>query len=477
MAPIVAGLFDFQMSSSSKQTSLPFVPSPRWLESSPGHPSSSGTGNSPWRQRHGHDQFDELLSPIPPPPANLYPGSPTAFNVDPGVPFLATAGSSDVVDSEERSEDESSIRKKFVDGLVSGIRNTVRRSLRRRRRDTWIEPAFFDEDPEIRDSGYGSEYVTAPIPASTEAQTSHEQGVRQGVPTQHYTAPYYSTYPKYPKFEIFDNYPNDFDAVSLFSGTVSAETASIPKGSDYRQMEAPLDTDDSLSAYIKRTKQFIHQISALPFTSRTRVTYDYCPERDLRDDPRRRPLVEWHRPGYGPTDYSPVDASKPAVFPHEFPDGEQNTALYTSHHVPAAEFDLREEFDDTAPVPTLPTANPASLQPQPVQIVDGPPVTFQPIPTRRPRRQTLTEAPVDHSWDEALSANRKRRMAAPFHRAELIDAQTTHYVDGWQQYPHYRDGYVPPELAEMHYGSRYGAGIHSAAQAPSSATPRKRYKS
>ena len=363
---------------------------------------------------------------------------------------------------------------------MSGIRNSVRRSLRRRRRDSLTEFPF-PEEQEIHDSGYGSSSVTAPVPVpgSTEAQTSHEQGVLQSMPARHYTTPYYAKFtPHYPKF---DGYRND-DAASLFSGTVSAETASIQYGSDYRKMEAPLDTEDSLSAYLKRTKQFIHQISALPFTSKPRVTYDHLPERDLRDDPRRRPLVEWHRPGYGPTNYSPPDTSKPAVFPHEVP-SRPNTAPYTPHHVPAVELDLREEFNDAAPVPTL-FVPPQS---QPIQIVNGgPPVTFQAIPTRQhPGRQTLSKDPVDHSWNEAINAtrrsSRKPRMATPFHRATSIDAQTT--LDGWQQYPHHRDGYVPPELAETHYGSRYGPGVHSAraglgpfGSGPSSVNPRKGQK-
>jgi len=472
------------MSSSSRISSQPFVPSPRWLSESPGQPPSSGTSNSPWRSQGSvPGRFDGLLSPIPPPPANLYPGTPDAFNVDPGVPFLATAGSSDIPDSEEGSEDESSSRRKFVGGFVSGIRNSVRRSLRRRRRDSFTEFPFPEEQQEIQDSGYGSSSVTAPIPGSTEAQTSHEQGLRQSLPAQHYTTPYYTNFtPLYPKF---NGYRNDIDAVSLFSGTVSAETASIQYGSDYRKMEAPLDTEDSLSAYIKRTKQFIHRISALPFTSKPRVTYDHFPERQLRDDPRRRSLVEWHRPGYGPTNYSPPDTSKPAVFPHEVP-SRPNTALYTPHRVPAVELDLREEFNDAGPVPSLPTTNFAPPQSQPVQIVNGPPVTFQPIPTEQPQgRQTLSEGPLDHSWNAAINnarhSTRKRRMATPFHRAASIDAQTT--LDGWQQYPHYRDGYVPPELAETHYGSRYGPGIHSArpglgpfGSGPSSVDPRKGQK-
>lgn len=448
-------------------SSTPFVPSPQWQSESPHHPPSSSTGNSPWRRVQ---RAEGLWSPVPPPPANLYPDSPDAFNVDPGVPFLATAGTSDVADSEDESEAHSPRRKRFVGGFVTGIRDTVRRSLRRPRRSSLKQPAFPFEQQEIRDSGYASSSVTAPAPSparhpsSTEAQISHEQGVRPPTYAQSYTTPHH---PTYSRFATDDNYRKDFDAVaelqgrmSLFSGTVSAETAPIQYGSDYAKMEAPLDTEDSLSAYIKRTTHFVRQISALPFSSRTRVTYDHYPEQDLRDDPRRRPFIEWHRPGYGPTNYSPADDSKPVVSSPTIP-SQPYPAIYTPHRVPAAPFDLREEFNDTASVP-------APAQPQPVQIVSGPRPTFHAVDTKRaPPRQTLTIAPVD-SWAEAINTTRrsarKRRVATPFHRAMSVDAETNE--GEWQQYPHYRDGYVPAELAEGHYGSRYGPGIHSARAGP-----------
>ena len=32
------------------------------------------------------------------------------------------------------------------------------------------------------------------------------------------------------------------------------------------------------------------------------VTHDYHPESDLRDDPRRLPIIVWQRPEFWPTD-------------------------------------------------------------------------------------------------------------------------------------------------------------------------------
>ena len=468
------------MSSSSKHSSQPFIPSPRWFTESPGGPPSSGNSNSPRQRRNAPSQFEGLWSPVPPPPANLHPGTPDAFNVDPGVPFLATAGSSDVVYSEEESEGESTRRKPSVGGFVTGIRDTMRRSLRRRRSDTLREPAFLERQENLnRDSGYASSPVKAPAsaptrhPSSTEAQTSHEQGIPQAMPAQHY-----SHHLAYPKFGIDDDYRRNFDAVaelqgrmSLFSGTMTAETASIKYGSDYAKMEAPLDTEDSLSAYIKRTKHFIHQISALPFSSRTRVTYDHFPERDLRDDPRRRPFVEWHRPGSGPTSYSPADESKQGA--SSMP-SQQNPPIYAPHRVPAAEIDLREQLYNTAhatPVGNV-DANPQFFP----LAVSGPPASFQVIPTGQPPQR---QAPVDRSWNEVLSTTTKNLpTVTPFHSAASTERETQ---VAWQKYPQHRDGYVPPELAETHYGARYGSGIHSARAGPVSlssvSTSRKHRKS
>lgn len=464
------------MSTSSKHSSHPFVPSPRWLSESPGQPLSS----------HDPRQSEELWSPAPPPPANLYPSPSDTFNVDPGVPFLATAGSAGGSDTEHESESGSSGRKAFAGGFVTGIRDTVRRSIRRRRRNTLKEPAYFLEQEEFRDSGYGSSNATAPVPSpvrhpsSTEAQTSHEQPIQKPAAVQYY-APYQK--PNDPNFAAPDHFRNYFDPtdlqrrVSLFSGTVTAETASIKYGSDYAKMEVPLDTKDSLGAYIKRTRNFINQIASLPFSSRTRVTYDYYPERDLRDDPRRRPYVEWNRPNYGPTDYSPAEDSKPAV---QSPIPSQQNPIMTSHRVPAVSIDLREEFSDLAHPSTFQNAKSTQPEVHPAPIANVQYPTFQVTSALQGLQpQTIN---TDRSWDEAISTTRhsagKRRTTTPFHLAALIDAETTQ--GGWQQYPHYRDGYVPAELAEGHYGSRYGTGIHttragsnSFVSIPSSAISRK----
>ncbi|KAF5325525.1 hypothetical protein D9619_009533 [Psilocybe cf. subviscida] len=108
------------------------------------------------QNQNGHEASidrNRLLSPVPPPPANLHsPQTVGAFNADPGVPFLATAGpTEDGSDDGQgdrgyddadayRSDVPASMRpgpgpRNLVGGLVSGIKNVVRKSTRRRREE------------------------------------------------------------------------------------------------------------------------------------------------------------------------------------------------------------------------------------------------------------------------------------------------------------------------------------------------------
>ena len=122
-----------------------FVPSPRFLSESPFH--ARHTSPSP--------SIQQLRSPVPPPPANLFGGNPSAFNVDPGVPFLGTAGPSDAGDSDKGSINEFESPKRTVGGFVTGLKKalTVRRSQRtspnyQQQDETYPPPMM------VRDSGY-----------------------------------------------------------------------------------------------------------------------------------------------------------------------------------------------------------------------------------------------------------------------------------------------------------------------------------
>jgi hypothetical protein len=77
--------------------------------------------------------IQQLRSPVPPPPANLFGGNPGAFNVDPGVPFLGTAGPSDAGDSDEEFIDRFESPKRTVGEFVTGLKKalTINRSQRR----------------------------------------------------------------------------------------------------------------------------------------------------------------------------------------------------------------------------------------------------------------------------------------------------------------------------------------------------------
>ncbi|KIM38888.1 hypothetical protein M413DRAFT_238986 [Hebeloma cylindrosporum] len=110
-----------------------FVPSPRWLSESPARPGTlthiDFDGERTPSSQRSRDRSQTLWSPAPPPPANLYPEGAATFNVDPGVPFLATAGPMDAGSSEGGSITEDSPRdKRFVGGFIMKAVTLVRSS-------------------------------------------------------------------------------------------------------------------------------------------------------------------------------------------------------------------------------------------------------------------------------------------------------------------------------------------------------------
>lgn len=474
------------MSSSKRIRSSGFVPSPQWLSESPARlPSSTASGTSAAQRRTPRGspgRFEGLVSPIPPPPANLFPEPQAAFNVDPGVPFLATEG-----DSERASEKEGSQKEeRFVGGFVSGIKSTVRRSLRRRhhpREPEFVEPEFVDQD-EFQDSGYSSALASVPAPlpqgrrpSTTEAVTSHEgiTPIEVYRPSPVHPVRQDSLHPRRPSTtEVMvshEGYPEGYDPV-LGLGRLSVLTESqssmeIPRTSDYLEMRL-LQSDVSFSTYIQRFKRLVQHIASLPFSNRYRVTYDYHPESDLRDDPRRLPFIVWQRPEW------PIDESssrghgeaniEPAVIP---------TAGHHVHAIdPAPAMVIRTEGPP-------PVSHPIPPRPPPQQIPQQEPLvrpaafnapTFvQPAPSL-PNPSPWHTSTVDPTWFEAFhvprppssakAADKRWRAATPYHGPVPITAETPRRE--WQPHANYRRGYVPPELAEGHYGVTYGPGIHSA---------------
>lgn len=548
------------MSSSSGRRTV-FFPSPRWKTESPARPASSTTASSTKRAlRDFPGPFEGLLSPIPPPPANLFAEPAEAFSTDPGVPFLATAGSSGSEGGSRAGsdkEDEYPRRRRFVGGFVTSIGNTVRRSLRRRRRDFPAEQNIRYDQDDVRDSGYASALVptTKPHrrrpstaeavishesyypssaqdrrPSATEAVISHESyGHRRPSTAEAVTS--HERHSPYPPSPPWDRRPSTTEAVvshdphntypatqarrpsvagavtshdrhsyerpidingapygayTLFDDKVARRHGAIPLlspgspvsaeieyGSDYAKMDRPVHSDVSFGTYMRRINHFVQDIAALPFSSKTRVTYDYYPEIELRDDPRRRPRMVWLCRDYNSNGHnnSPPDLSKsnpPSTTP------KPHSAVNTPHRIPAAEFDLREEFVEAPGVFPMTTSR-QTLRRDTVheQLHIG---TVTPI-QRRPasqaphphslRWQTFVEpAAADVTWDEARNVSfpqnsSKRRHAKARYRQD-IPVVTNAPLKERGQHPKYREGYVPAEFAEEHYGSRYGQGIHSA---------------
>jgi len=459
-----------------------FVPSPQWLSESPARlPSSTASGTSAQRRtpRGSPGRFEGLVSPIPPPPANLFPEPQAAFNVDPGVPFLATEG-----DSERASEGESSQKEeRFVGGFVSGIKSTVRRSLRRRRHPRepgFIEPGFFDQD-EFRDSGYSSALASVPAPlpqgrrsSTTEAVTSHEGITSTEVyrPSPVHPVRRDSLYPRRSgTAEVVvshEGYPEGYDPV-LALGRLSVLTESqgsmeIPRTSDYLEMRL-LQSDVPFTTYVQRFKRLVQHIASLPFSNRYRVTYDYNPESDLRDDPRRLPVIMWQRPEFRPTDVDELSSRghaniEPSVVP--------TTHVHAIDPEPATVIHIEGPPLHSHPIsPWQPTPQQQPLARPPAS---NAPIFVQPSPPPNPSGWHTST--VDPTWFEpfdvsrppsakssAEASNKRWRAATPYHGPVPITAETPRRE--WQPHPNYRRGYVPAELAEGHYGGRYGPGIHS----------------
>jgi hypothetical protein len=144
----------------------------------------------------------------------------------------------------------------------------------------------------------------------------------------------------------------------------------------------------------------------------------------------------------------------------------------TPHRIPAAEFDLREDFVETPDVFPMNTSR-QTIQRDPVheqlQISTVTPIRRRPASQASAphslRWQTFVEpATVNVTWNEARNvslpqhSSKQRRHTKARHRQDIPNAP----LEKWGRYPKYREGYVPAEFAEKYYGSKYGQGIHPA---------------
>ena len=283
-----------------------FVPSPRFLSESPARQPSSGKQTPAHISRPGQPlpphafspspSFRQLRSPIPPPPANLFGGRPDAFNVDPGIPFLATAGGSDVgsITSHEHPKQSSG---GFVTGLKKAL--TIKGSRRQSSKYQQTGETMYPDPTTFRDSGYAEPPPNQPPALTTFSPSPSEP--RDLLPAT-----------SEPPFNDLHDYHNDspapdsFDSPSLDS-MASAVTAHVGYGPDYAKMDRPTppQSDVSFNTYVTRFQNFVHDLVSLPWIAKERVTVDYYPTSSSRRDRRltHRPLITWRSQDYNPPDY------------------------------------------------------------------------------------------------------------------------------------------------------------------------------
>ena len=325
-----------------------FVPSPRFLSESPVHQLSSAKPTSLHISPNvaSPSPSVQLHSPVPPPPANLFGGNPGAFNVDPGAPFLGTAGPSDAGDSDKGSISEFESPKRTVGAFVTGLKKalTVRRSQRKspiyqQQEETYPAPLM------VRDSGYAtSDRLEEPLATQPPPLTTFSPSPP---PTQYFPLTTPSDY----------HTTNDHghDAPSIDS-LVSAVTALVEYGPDYMGMardRTPPQSDVSFNTYMFRFQKFVHDLAGLPWMASDRVTVDYYPSAAERIHKRfsHRPFITWRSKDYYPPSPSETDSLTLQMTPHP--------RLRAQSHASRSNF----EIDPASPERTW-TRLPFPFQPQ-----------------------------------------------------------------------------------------------------------------
>ena len=498
-----------------------FVPSPRWLSESPARPGilthvDPAEKRTPSSQR-SRDRSQHLLSPAPPPPANLHEGNGAAFNVDPGVPFLATAGPTDAGSSDGGSvKGESPRDKRFVGGFVTGITRAVRNSLKRSQR---TEPPLpqYAQPPQLRDSGYaGSTSQLNPPPPIAPPQDFRSS-----------SSPTYDSPARPPSETVLGHPPpnpklHDQTTSSVHQQIFPPEPIDSPVSAElgydpgYIGMAPPHPgSDTSLRSYLRRASKLVSDISTLPWVATERVTADYYPERTKRsDEPRRHPAIAWTHQDFSAIEYfdnhpegldledsgfemwSPIENF---IAPRrrtsygdmdlddefgEYDEDEHQPTYYSPHpeylnrlpHSPSAWPD--EDQYTPRPYPYDKTWAGATSQVQHPRVGYRQTVGSNAY-TASPRQSSLRPAqPQPQPRPPSKPASRRSghatpsqmRLHPPTPSMPPPRSAPPSEVGSWQQYPREMGGYVPYEFAEHYYGDRYGPGVH-AARAPLPGAP------
>jgi len=236
-----------------------------------------------------------LRSPAPPPPANLYEGGAAAFNVDPGIPFLATAGPTEAGSSDGGSIKEESPREmRFVGGFVTGIKKAVRNSLRDRMRSQQAGPPLpmRAQPPQFRDSGYArSASQLYPPPPIAPSQVNVDYHASHHAPARPPSETFLGHHPHQHKHndETTVTWNQQIFSPEVMPSPISAESE---YASDYAMLPDFPPSENSLKSYIRRASKLVHDISTLPWVETERITADYYPGK-RRDKASRHPAFTW----------------------------------------------------------------------------------------------------------------------------------------------------------------------------------------
>ncbi|KAF9054351.1 hypothetical protein BJ165DRAFT_1399594 [Panaeolus papilionaceus] len=503
------------------RVNTPFIPSPQWLTESPANVQLRTPSSRRSTRRPIFDTHNELMSPVPPAPANLFdPNSAAGLSVDPGIPFLATAGPSERGDDSERGSINSEHRglergNSFIGGFVKGVKRVV--TLPRQHKKEWTldQQEFYGQQPEIRDSGYASSPnqstagPTFPIlhtpyyPDDDDARTVTSRYAPSETLIGHldpktYSKPY-ERYQEHPKHSRPYRYEDEETIVgsdyygTQFSAATSASyvTADPELGSDYAKMNAPTPpmSDVSLDSYVRRFQKLVKTVADLPWVAKERVTADYYPEKNRRCDEDVHPAIIWHNPNAtgeyeeDSFDYDALESSN---------DSSSNSSMLQAprRNQSHAEIDLDAEFGSTSQrIPQIPLApsTPYSSRtmsqmhhypaetPQSSQFF-APPTPWDDRPHTPTQMQQATYVEYVPSTGTRRSTRSRKsahsRAAQPIYDSQYYAEPSSYYepraqadaysvADGWEEYPHYPNGYVQPEYTEHYYGEQYGTGIHA----------------
>ena len=316
-----------------------FVPSPHFLSDSPVRQPSSGKPTPPHIRPNvvsPTPSIQQLRSPVPPPPANLFAGNPGAFNVDPGAPFLGTAGPSDAGDSDKGSINEFQVEspKRTVGGFVTGLKKALTINRSQRKSSKYQQEEMYPPMM-VRDSGYApSDPLEEPFPNQPPPLTTFSPSPP---PIQDLPLATSSDYHQTTNEHGHD--PPSLDSLA------SAVTALVGYGPDYIKMDRPTppQSDVSFNTYMARFQNFVHDLANLPWMANDRVTADYYPSAADRIHKRfpHRPLITWHSKDYNYANYHLDSDSDSLTLPVT-----PRIRLKAPSHPSRTDFNLESEFSD-----------------------------------------------------------------------------------------------------------------------------------